>query len=263
MRIVEIYDSNYAGETNFVNSLLEKGINSDFVFDRCQISMNIETQDWTGYIYRTLWETVYIHQNYSYLFHSHDDVSNEAIYRVGNLSISVSEALGFIYKATPPRLKHLIPDGTKNVEEIIKSLKAFLMDYNNPEYKHFMSIFKEHIRFQPFQTVSNIEEWKKKIALLRTAKPTGPIGYIFNSDIPFYEILHGNNVRGRLGVIFHASFNEDKNKLVGFIEDNDFSIDNVVSDNENIYVTAYCLDYLTNDKNQRFFNNSYKVISGG
>ena len=263
MKVTEIYETNYKGGETFVNSLLEKGINSDFVFDKYQISMNIETQDWTGYIYRTLWETVYIHQNYSYLINSHDDASNEAIYRVGNLSISLSEALGFIYKATPPRLRHLIPDGTKSVEEVIKSLKAFLMDCNNPEYKHFISIFKEYIRFQPFQTVSNIEEGKKKIALLRTAKPTGPIGYILSSDMQMPDILHGNNVRGRLGVIFHASSNEDKNKLAGFIEDNDFSIDNVESDNENIYVTAYCLDYLTDDKNQRFFKHSYKVIFGG
>jgi hypothetical protein len=102
------------------DNLLEHGYYSDSLFDQCfiQVTVNIDDNH-NAPIYRKLWEDVYIKTSNSI---TKFNETNELV-----VGITISEAIGFIYKATPPRFQKSIPDSHKCVDDIIKSLETFLL----------------------------------------------------------------------------------------------------------------------------------------
>ena len=86
-------------------------------FDKCFIEVTVNIDDnLLAPVYRKLWEDVYIKISNSIT------KFNEAHELV--VGITLSEAIGFIYKATPPRFQKSIPDSHRCVDDVIKSVQT-------------------------------------------------------------------------------------------------------------------------------------------
>lgn len=143
MRIVKIEKYN---EYPICDTLLEHGYYTDSVFDECfiKVTVNIDGSP-TAPIYRKLWEDIYIK-----IQHSITRLKNDHVLVVG---LTVSEAIGFIYKATPPRFQKNISESHKSIDDIIKSLETFLL--GDESYISFSSMFFEHAHLNVFDTQWN------------------------------------------------------------------------------------------------------------
>lgn len=120
------------------DDLLAKGFYSDALFDRCFIDVTIDVGDNVESIfYRKLWEDTYIK-----IAHPATHINPQNMTELV-VSITLSEAIGFIYRATPPRLQYNIKDSHKDIATIIETLKTFL--FGEQAYITFTSMFYEHI----------------------------------------------------------------------------------------------------------------------
>lgn len=136
---IEMYD-----KYPICNDLLGHGYYSDTLFDKCFIEVTVDiSNNIEAIIFRKLWEDVYIKLTKSIT--KFNPETNELI-----VGITLSEALGFIYKATPPRFQSSIADSHKSVGDIISSMRTFLMGDNS--YIAFSDMFFEHAHLKKFDT---------------------------------------------------------------------------------------------------------------
>ena len=153
------FETEYFGKhESFINQLLEKGIFNDYVFDHYWIAITVELDEYIQFLYRYMWEDLYLHIKQSWYF-TPTNLSQSATRRsvfTDNktlfVDMSLSEALQFIELATPPALKHLIPESTNSVDNVIAILKQFLMEENGGQLITYIDIFKKTMRFNYFET---------------------------------------------------------------------------------------------------------------
>lgn len=168
------------------DNILEHGYYSDSLFDQCfiQVTVNIDDNIFAP-IYRKLWEDTYIKISNSIT------KFNEAHELV--VGITISEAFGFIYKATPAHMQHQIKDGNKSVDDIIETLKAFLLNDNS---YIITSIFSEHIHIGPITTKwDNFDKIKAGADLITSVLPRGcTYGfYVYASTHPISDLAAGKD----------------------------------------------------------------------
>ena len=147
------------------DNLLEHGYYSDSLFDQCfiQVSVNIDDNPLAP-IYRKLWEDVYIKISNSI---TNFNEAHELV-----VGITLSEAIGFIYKATPPRFQKSISESHKSIDDIIKSLETFLLGDNS--YIAFCSMFYEFAHLTKFDTQwQNFDKIRAGVDLITTLLPSG------------------------------------------------------------------------------------------
>lgn len=126
------------------NDLLRHGYYSDALFDKCFIKVSIDVgNNFEAIIFRKLWEDVYIKLAKSIT--KFNPTTNELV-----VGITLSEAIGFIYKATPPRFQSSITESHKSVGDIISSMRTFLMGDNS--YIAFSDMFFEYAHLKKFDT---------------------------------------------------------------------------------------------------------------
>lgn len=249
------------GDSSFIDGLLEKGIHSDVYFDDYPVRIRLKPDDWFGYVYRELWETVYLKRPGSSIVHKPDINNPNTKESEVNLRISLSEAIGFIYAATPPRLQNQIPDSIKSIESIKGLLETFLMDDSNPEKVHYHSIFKDYTHFNQFSTI-----WKcdnSKVKLLREAVDHGMIGVVLYSGISFGELIESEEKYVDIAMVLHIKTQRDAMKLRRFLNDHNLHIDNLCVEDNELYVLTTSSDFYCNKETQEFFKKSYKRILGG
>lgn len=169
------------------DNLLEHGYYSDSLFDQCfiQVTVNIDDNH-NAPIYRKLWEDVYIKISNSI---TNFNEANELV-----VGITISEAIGFIYKATPPRFQKSIPDSHKCVDDIIKSLETFLL--GDDSYIAFYSMFYEFAHLTKFDTQwQNFDKIKAGADFITSVLPKGcTYGfYVYASTHPISDLAAGKD----------------------------------------------------------------------
>lgn len=221
------------------DNLLGNGFFSDTVFDDCFIEISIDISDNPlAPLYRKLWEEKYIK-----IQKSITKLEKENEFIVG---ITISEALGFIYKATPTHMQHQIKDGNKSVNDIIETLKAFLLNDNS---YIITSIFSEHIHIGPIATQwDNFDKIKAGTDLITSILPRGcDYGfYIYASTNPIFEIRNSKELYSSTTMVcskVKMSNLHDFCKMVIFGEklqpkDDSFQIkiDNIYIESDNVYI---------------------------
>ena len=169
------------------DNLLEHGYYSDSLFDKCFIEITVNIDDnCMAPIYRKLWEDIYIKINGSVTRFSD---THELI-----VGITVSEALGFIYKATPPRFQKNIEESHKSVEDIIKSLNTFLIGDN--AYIAFSDMFFEFAHLKNFHTQwQNFDKIKAGADLITSLLPRGCMYgfYVYASTEQISDLAAGKD----------------------------------------------------------------------
>ena len=162
MKIVKIEPHD---NINVCDMMLSNNYYSDALFDMLFIDVTVDINDYPlAPLYRKLWEDIYIKISQSVTRFNND---NQFV-----VGITVSEAIGFIYKATPPRFQYDIGSSHKSIADIIKTLNTFLVGDNS--YISFLDMFFEHIHLKKFDTKwQNIKRIKAGADLVKSNLPRG------------------------------------------------------------------------------------------
>lgn len=185
------YNDDYSKYAMIINSMLQRGMYSDALFDRAFIDIDIQLHnDLIPAFYRLLWEDSYLRIPHPVT--TYNDATQE--FKMG---ITISEALGFIFKATPPRLQDQIVGSHKSISDIVASLKTFLMEPGN--YINYMSMFCDHVHLKSFDTkVENFKKIRDGASTLMKLRMTeiNSVAYIYDSLIPFEDLF-------KTGYLYH------------------------------------------------------------
>lgn len=250
MKVLTITNLSKDKETElFIDTLLSKKIFNDAVFDQKFFQLNIKLDSCVDYIYRTLWETVYLKSS---RISTYDENTNTI-----SMYLSLSEAIGFIYKTTPPRLQNLIPDSITSISSIIEVLEQFLMDDNSGQLLTYHSYFRNYTHLEPFETkwTYNMERMK----LLRKNVPNGLIVDLEAYNVPFDELFDGSIIpyeHACVQMTFHCTNESDVKEMIKILYNEKSSsisdyeqrypswhISNVysikINNNNDLYVTVY------------------------
>lgn len=164
--------------------LLSNKYYSDALFDMWFIDVTVDIEDNPmAPFYRKLWEDVYI-KTASPITRFND--ANQLV-----VGITVSEAIGFIYKATPPRFQKSIEESHKSIDDIIKSLNTFLTGDNS--YIAFSDMFFEHAHLKKFDTKwQNFERIKAGADLIKSNLPREVAygTYIYASTVSIDQLIN-------------------------------------------------------------------------
>lgn len=231
-------------EYGVCDDLLAKGFYSDALFDRCFIDVTIDIGgDADTIFYRKLWEDTYIK-----ITHPATHI-NESNFTELVVSITLSEAIGFIYKATPPRLQYNIKDSHKDVATIIETLKTFLMGPQS--YITFTSMFYDyiHLKAQDMKQ-ENFAKLKAGADVIKAKlSPDKLYGfYVYASTHPIETLADGKDMAGMGSSVTMACVKLDKSYTAEMIDlfkkityDYDDSviikIDNIKSTEGSLYVS--------------------------
>lgn len=226
-------EKGYNGKlVELVESLLDQGIHSDGVFEQVFINITLadinSAPESVNLLYRLLWENNYM--KYSSMHQSEflNTTIDEDTERVVNLSISLSEAIGYIYMATPPALQHQIPNSIRSYDDIIELLKTFLMDTKSPEYRHYLDLFFIHTHYRPFETQWKLKMQQEKAKYLydHRYQKTYPALYLIYSDHSIHYMYNPiPEIANMYGILV-----ADKSTIVDAVDiitDNDFRVDNI------------------------------------
>lgn len=167
------------------DNLLEHGYYSDSLFDQCFIQVTVNIDDnFLAPLYRKLWEDVYIKISNSIT--KFNEVHELVV------GLTLSEAIGFIYKATPPRFQKSIADSHKSVDDIINSLKTFLL--GDDSYIAFYSMFYEFAHLTKFETQwQNFDKIKAGADFIASILPDGCLYgfYVYASTEQISDLTAG------------------------------------------------------------------------
>ena len=96
------------------------------------------------FLYRRLYEDTYLKQNKQ----SYYDASSNML----EMAFSISDAMGYIYKATPPILQSQIPEAIVFIASIKGLLEQLLIDDNSGFLITYHSYFKNYTKLEYFET---------------------------------------------------------------------------------------------------------------
>lgn len=167
MKIYDIKKPDNTTVCTFIDRLLENKMTNEPLFDDTYFTVHINMtdirEDYVNYLYRLLWEKLYIHQK----------SKSTVIDGVLTLKLSISDAIGFIHFATPPLLKNLIPDSIKSLDSIYEVLKQFLLEGNGNRgnEQEYIGYFRQFTKLLKFDTVWTHDD--TKINTIRTISKTG------------------------------------------------------------------------------------------
>ena len=232
MKIVKIE----AYQNSMCDNMLSNGYYSDTIFEKCFIDVTININDNVlAPLYRKLWEDVYIKIPTSI---THFNDKNELV-----VGITVSEALSFIYKATPPNMQYQVKDANKSINDIVENLKAFLLNDNSYV---ITSMFAEHIHIGPINSQwQNFERIKAGSDLI-TSKLTNGYGvYIYASTNSLNDLIDCN-FEGVSTTLMCVKLNTTQSSNIKsfcdkilFDESFDVKVDNIYVENHDVYVGIY------------------------
>jgi len=231
---MKVLNINSVCNSNFTKLILKKGLFVDSLLENEYFEITIKPEDSDKFVdlmYRILWETVYLKSGVKSFYNPHNDIIT--------MYVSISEVIGFINKATPPRLQHLIPESIKTIDSILELLKQFLMDDNGGHLITYLSYFKEHFRFQCFETRWTYD--KKRMEILRKMNPQGVLADVEVCTCSIDNILNKDSLYQSILLTFHGYTRNDIKKIydIIYLTDNHLIISNIMKDNTGTYITAF------------------------
>lgn len=227
--IIQAIDKINVENDSFVKLLLHNSVMNDYVFERSFFIIHLIPDDITDVLYRRLYEDCYYR------------MTDKSGYKKGvfYLNMTVSEAIGFIRRVTPPILQDKIPEAIRTVESIYDLLRLFLMEDNKDgQHQYYLSEFKKYMYLNEYPTQTNYNT--DRTSLLRMNNKDG-----ITTDVEIYSPLVDGFFSGNIDndksfdvqIMFHF---KNKNQIKEVCENvlQQFKTNkvlNVFSDNENGY----------------------------
>ena len=253
MKILKIDDKKITGlNRKMVNSLLNRGMFNDYVMDHQFIEMTVEPDNPIDCMYRQMWETIYTHLGYSSYNYKTKQMT---------LTISLSEAVQFIHNATPPRLKHLVKDALKSIDDIMTLLKQYLMDDNGGHQITYLSMFKKIMRVEPYETVWEYDT-TPILVLRQQGNPNNLVGAIIGTSVSVKDLITNDDVHDiPLQMLFHYQNDGQLNALFRIISNfnkdicfQEMYVLNIKQDDEGgRYIMMYSPRFSNNNKEFKEF----------
>jgi hypothetical protein len=266
MKFHAIFPNNkddFYGKT-LVNHLLQKGIFNDHYFEHVMFNIIVEPDSWQDFLFRYLWESVYLRRSSSE--QSVPCYKNKITKNSDSclLKVSLAELLEFITVATPPSLKHLIPDSTKNVKNIMDVIKEFLFKENGGQKQLYHSMFKKVLRMELFGTKKTYDV--KRMDSLREYNPNlkDDVDITIDVESATSDIFNHFFIldKGNFGMQITIQFINDTQ--IKYLLSHDllktFDITNVYLIKKNLYVSMYTLNYIPNDAINKIIKHSYSSL---
>ena len=187
-----------------INRTLNKALyGDDYINSKSFILIKVKLEnidDYKSFLYRRLWETVYMKSSHQYSFIL-DAEEDTAI-----LKISLSEAISLIQQLTPPVLKKKLGEFTCSIDHICTVLKDFLFDENAGEY--YRSVFIKSINFNEFPYVSNYDFTRTKNLMQMTGK--SEVCDVIASTVSIRNIINLDSNIGNCSITFVATVKDPK-----------------------------------------------------
>lgn len=179
----------------FINKTLQTTMN-DFLLNKSFIKVSFESLDSPmDFVYRLFFETIFLRKT----FHKStcEPINTKLNFVPGNLMynviITLDEAIGFIQNVTSAALKKYNHDLYSSIENIIETLKEYLI-VENPQQDFYLSSFKRMMGMDHFETnplkACNYDE--KRIEVIRDKVPNGPIADIVTFKQPIINYVNGD-----------------------------------------------------------------------
>lgn len=221
MKIYDIKKPDNTTVCTFIDRLLENKMTNEPLFDDTYFTVCINItdirEDYVNYLYRLLWEKLYIHQK----------SKSTVVDGVLTLKLSVSDAIGFIHFATPPLLKNLIPDSIKSLDSIYDVLKQFLLEGNGNRGKdqEYIGYFRQFAKLLKFDTVWTHDD--TKIYLIRTTNTKNLICVLDEYTCSFEDAFHNNMSIATEEVIIQSTIDCVDENQIKYVSEKIMSADGI------------------------------------
>lgn len=190
---MKVTNINFDGSLGFskedVDGLLYNNMKDDYVFEKSYITIDIGEADPIDILYRKYWEDVFLQTD-----DTHKSLYKPSIFK---MVISLNEAMMYINKATPPRLRHLI-DTIKSVDDIVKTLEEFLIVESDMLMTNH-SFFKETLHFYKYNTnvslTSNLSKNFNYIKNIFVQKCKNDIDF---APVMLFKYSHDNSIPSKV-----------------------------------------------------------------
>lgn len=149
----------------YINGSLGKKLYNDYLFEKTFFEVVIEDVDPMSYLYRKMYETVYLRRYYT-------ETSYVPENGIMEMKLSISEAIAFIKNVTPPAFQSRVEELFNSISSIEDSLKLFLVEEHS-ELDYHVGLFRKCTGLNYFETQSNYSF--DRVKLLRSHNPSEPI----------------------------------------------------------------------------------------
>lgn len=233
---MKVTDIKIGRSSNFVSFLLNKDIHNDILLDDCLIDITVEPDRLSDFLYRRLWETVYLRRKPKKLSTLNDPKSVQ-------LTISFVEAINFIKSVTPPVYQSRVHELYRDIDNLKNSLELFLRDDVESILTQNHSIFKKGMGFQEFETEPSKYDMSR-INYLRNKTNNDVVVDIF-ACTDFNSVLKGDatythmNIQGMISYYNQANLRDLLTRLKYELQD--INILNVFHDDMNGHFIEFCI----------------------
>ena len=180
--------------------MLSKGMRSEELFNEVGYSINVKIEHPREIIYRWFWECQYLR-----LFNL-SEIRYESDHTLSlDMNFTLSEAIDFIYSATPPLLQNKILESITTVDDIREVLKTFLFE-DSAQQIYYQSKFSAMSNFINREHKSNIDK-SYCDTIRRNIKTVGPI---------VHEKYKNKN--GLMLCTFHANNKSELSEIVSLLD---------------------------------------------
>lgn len=205
-------DGYYRRDETILTMLLKKHLNNDDVFENSTIDIVTRIENPFDYIYRKLWETMYLRRDMSI-------ISRKSTNGMYIIKMSFAEAISYIHAVTPPVFQPRVDELTESVDIICDILKHYLIEKND-QLQYHLSIFKKLMHIEYFETHTNYDI--NRTDILRKYSSSGIIIDVEVCDCSFNDMYNGN-VSSPISVMVMVNCNTKKeiSEIIDIIERND------------------------------------------
>lgn len=169
-----------------IDNMLSAGIMDDYLYEKVLFSITMEKTpaDLVNYMYRLLWEYVYIKMPYQ------SNIKESFTEEYFTVHFTLSEAIAFLKSSLPKNYQNAITS-IKEIEHNLQiSLAASLANETTLSTATHHPLFKDTLNFKPFNTVEPqlmlAEKFKHlqdtKIGKIMIMSSSGPFNQIFSVD---------------------------------------------------------------------------------
>jgi hypothetical protein len=198
MEILEITKTNDIGHEPYL-TLLKKGIRSESLYFVPAIKVVIRPKKWIDCFYRLFWENNYLHLglgNQSHFIQYPRPEGKELAkeFNAFEMTVTLAEVFDYLYDATPPLYRKVLPDSTKEMDDIIDLLKTFLIE-DTAQTQMYQSIFQKITKYGYFEK-PNVIDFSYMDAI-RQRTPTDLVAQVIHANKPIdsfsdsHEIVFG------------------------------------------------------------------------
>lgn len=131
-----------------INSMINNKLHNDHLFENTFLVIKFDlenTQDGIDFIYRLLWEGIYLRRNNN----NRSCINSMVVFIV----TSIAEALDYIRQITPPIFRDKTMNTLKTVDDIKSMVDFYLADTKASDYKYRIDLFKKCLQFNEFDTI--------------------------------------------------------------------------------------------------------------